>query len=109
MRTRPARSAHAVTIDQAIDASPALSSLAGRLRDSHARFLVIHPLLPESLAAHVKPGPVDDEGWSLIAANAAVASKLRQLRPRLEDALRDSGWQSSLIRVKVAGASGNRM
>jgi broad-specificity NMP kinase len=44
---------------------------------------------------------VDEQGWSLLAANAAVAAKLRQLQPRLEDRLRDRGWQVSAIRIKV--------
>ena len=46
-------------------------------------------------------GPVDENGWSLLAANAAVAAKLRQLQPRLEDLLRERGWAVSAIRVKV--------
>jgi hypothetical protein len=71
------------------------------MRDSNARFEAIRPSLPTILAPHVKPGPVDEEGWSLLAANASVAAKLRQLQPRLEDVLRERGWQVSSIRVKV--------
>ena len=56
---------------------------------------------PAGGAAHVVPGPVDDEGWSLLAANAAVAAKLRQLKPRLEALLQERGWQVSSIRIKV--------
>ena len=71
------------------------------LRDSNARFDAIHPYLPAALAPHVKPGPVDELGWSLLAANASVAAKLRQLQPRLEAVLKERGWQVSAIRVKV--------
>ena len=46
------------------------------MRDSNARFETIRPALPSLLAAHVKPGPVDPEGWSLLAANGSVAAKL---------------------------------
>lgn len=56
------------------------------------------------MAAHVKPGPVDEAGWSLLAANASVAAKLRQLQPRLEEMLRERGWEVSAIRVKVQSA-----
>jgi hypothetical protein len=49
----------------------------------------------------VAPGPVDEEGWSLLAANAAVAAKLRQIKPRLETILQERGWQVSSIRIKV--------
>ena len=38
---------------------------------------MVRPLLPAALARHVRPGPVDAEGWSLLAANAGVAAKLR--------------------------------
>ena len=69
--------------------------------DSNARFEAIRSSLPAAMAAHVKPGPVDDAGWSLLAANASVAAKLRQLQPRLEEILRERGWQISAIRVKV--------
>jgi hypothetical protein len=71
------------------------------MRDSNARFEAICSTLPTTLAPHVKPGPVDDAGWSLLAANASVAAKLRQLQPLLEDTLRQRGWQVSAIRVKV--------
>jgi hypothetical protein len=37
----------------------------------------------------------------LLAANASVAAKLRQLQPRLEEVLRERGWQVNAVRVKV--------
>jgi hypothetical protein len=74
------------------------------MRDSNVRFEAIRSSLPMTLTPHVKPGPVDEEGWSLLAANASVAAKLRQLQPRLEDVLRERGWQVSSIRVKVQSA-----
>jgi hypothetical protein len=52
----------------------------------------------------VKPGPVDELGWSMLAANASVAAKLRQLQPRLEAVLKERGWQVSAIRIKVQSA-----
>ena len=86
---------------QALQRSEPLARLGQLLRDSAARFDAIRPCLPAALAPHVKPGPVDDLGWSLLAANASVAAKLRQLLPRLEEVLRERGWQVSAIRVKV--------
>ncbi|MCX7660238.1 MULTISPECIES: DciA family protein [Caldimonas] len=78
-----------------------LERLQRLLRESQSRLEGIRPLLPAAIAAHVKPGPVDDTGWTLLAPNTAVAAKLRQLQPRLEAALRQQGWQVSAIRVKV--------
>ena len=96
-----------LSVEQALLRSSSLNQLSQLLRDSNARYDVIHPLLPEGLASHVKPGPVDAQGWSLLAANAAVAAKLRQLQPRLETELRNRGWQVSAIRIKTHTAHGN--
>jgi len=91
----------ALRIEQALQQSAPLARLQGLLRDSNARFDAIRPSLPAAMALHVKPGPVDEAGWSLLAANASVAAKLRQLQPRLEEVLRERGWEVSAIRVKV--------
>jgi hypothetical protein len=49
----------------------------------------------------VRPGPLDAEGWTLLAANTAVAAKLRQLQPRLEETLLEHGWPAGSLRIKV--------
>ncbi|MFM8900336.1 MAG: hypothetical protein ACKOF9_10380 [Burkholderiales bacterium] len=94
---------NALALSQALERSAPLSLLRRRLQDSNQRFAVIERLLPPLLLPHVQPGPVDEDGWSLLAANAAVAAKLRQLQPRLEAQLREQGWQTNLIRIKVQG------
>ena len=91
----------ALRIEQALQQSAPLARLRELMRELLERFDAIRPALPAPLAQHVRPGPVDDAGWSLLAANAAVAAKLRQLQPRLEEILRERGWQVSAIRVKV--------
>ena len=92
---------NALRLEQALEQSVPLARLQELIRESNARFEAIRPHLPGALAAHIKPGPLDDTGWSLLAANASVAANLRQLQPRLEDVLRDRGWKVSSIRVKV--------
>jgi len=92
---------NSLPIQDALRRSAPLTQLRQRVQDSNARFSAIRGQLPAALASHVKPGPVDDEGWSLLAANASVAAKLRQLQPRLEERLRDRGWQVIAIRIKV--------
>ena len=91
----------ALRLDQALQRSEPLARLAQLMRDSNARFEAIRACLPAALTPHVKAGPVDEQGWSLLAANASVAAKLRQLQPRLEAVLRERGWQVSAVRVKV--------
>jgi Dna[CI] antecedent, DciA len=85
----------------ALERSAPLAHLRRLLQESKQRFEVIRPHLPTALAAHVRPGPIDENGWTLLAANPAVAAKLRQLQPRLEQALTAGGWQGNAIRVKV--------
>ena len=94
----------ALRIEQALRQSAPLARLQALMRDSNARFDAIRAGLPAALGAHVRPGPVDEAGWSLLAANASVAAKLRQLQPRLEELLRERGWELSTIRVKVQSA-----
>ena len=53
------------------------------------------------MVAHVKAGPLDEDGWTLLAANSAVSAKLRQLQPRLIEALAAKGCKVTSIRVKV--------
>ena len=78
-----------------------LGRLSQRLRLSNELYDAVVPALPLGLAAQVSAGPVDDEGWSLLCSNAAVAAKLRQLVPNLQQRLRDSGRPVAAIRVKV--------
>ena len=92
---------NALSISDALHGSVPLARLREALRDSNARFEAVRPAIPRPLLAHVKPGPVDAEGWSLLAANASVAAKLRQLGPRFEDLLRDGGWTLCAVRIKV--------
>jgi hypothetical protein len=95
-----------LAIADALHRSAPLVLLRQRLQDSNARYAAIQDLLPVTFAPHVKPGPVDDTGWALLVANASVAAKLRQLLPRLQERLRERGWQGSPIRIKVQSSTG---
>lgn len=94
----------ALPIGQALQQSAPLVLLTRRLKESNARYATVEAILPALLREQVKPGPIDDDGWSLLAANAAVAAKLRHLLPRLEQGLRDAGWQPTAIRVRIQSA-----
>ncbi|HWK83084.1 MAG TPA: hypothetical protein VNS61_05050 [Caldimonas sp.] len=102
MSRKPAvAAAAALPIAEAMRSSQALTRLTDRLRESNAMYAVIVPLLPAGLAASVRPGPLDEAGWSLLAANAAVAAKLRHLAPRFEERLRERGHATAAVRIKV--------
>ncbi|NUZ05752.1 DciA family protein [Piscinibacter koreensis] len=92
-----------LTLDDALRQSVPLARLRERIDASNGRFAAIQRQLPRALAPHVKPGPLDDESWSLLVPNGAVGAKLRQLQPVLESALREAGWPARTIRIKVVG------
>ena len=91
----------ALPLRDALGRSAPLALLRQRLRESTARFETLRGVLPPALAPHVQPGPLDADGWTLLAANTAVAAKLRQLQPRLEAALLAAGWPAGALRIKV--------
>ena len=101
MLPKPAQSTAALPIAEALRASAPLGRLAERLRHSNALFAAVAPVVPPALAASISAGPVDDEGWSILCANAAVAAKLRQLVPHLEQRLRETGQPVAAVRIKV--------
>jgi hypothetical protein len=88
-------------IEEAISRSTPLARLQHLMKESQARLAVVRSVVPSALGAHLKPGPLDEDGWTLLVANAAVASKLRQLLPRIQDALRARGMQVTAIRIRV--------
>lgn len=88
-------------VAQALRANESLVRLGERLEGSQRRLRVIGPALPGGLAASIQAGPLDEDGWSLLVANAAVAAKLRHLLPRLEALLAQAGLPGR-IRVKLA-------
>ncbi|MED5619568.1 hypothetical protein [Ideonella sp. BN130291] len=97
----PKNPSPALPIRAAMDASSPLAGLMERLHESRDRFEAIASRLPPALRASVQPGPVDDEGWSLLVANASAAAKLRHLLPLLEDTLHAGGFSARPIRVKI--------
>ena len=101
---RPPNKAAALSelkLARALAGSEPLVGLLQRLRDSRLRFEAIAGLLPAPLLETVRPGPLDDTAWSLLASNASAAAKLRQMLPALEAQLKASGWQGPEIKVRI--------
>ena len=95
------RRTHAISLLQATQESETLSRLCDLAEDSSQRLKSIEPLLPASLRAFVRPGPIDGSVWCLLLDNNAVAAKVKQLLPSLLAHLRTKGWEVSAIRLKV--------
>ena len=95
-------------IAQSLAADGGLAHLLARVRASEARLQAVADVIPPLLRAHLRPGPLDEEGWTLLAANSAVAAKLRQLLPLLAQALIEKGWEATSIRVRVQSRDAGR-
>ena len=95
------RRQQSVTLLQASQDSPTLARLTELTRDSGARLKAIELLIPASLRAAVKAGPIEGPTWCLILDNNAAAAKIRQILPALASHLRVKGWEVNSIRLKV--------
>jgi hypothetical protein len=97
----PTQQPYTRPITEALGTHHVLGQLLARVRQSQARFETIQPTLPRSLRPHVRPGVLDDESWHLMAANAAVAAKLKQCLPLISQVLRDAGWPTLTLKIKI--------
>ncbi len=91
----------AITVEQAASESPSLAHLAALTRESTMRFKLVEFLIPPMLRASIKPGPIEGDQWCLLVANAACATKLKQLVPAMAAHLRVKGYPTQDIRLKV--------
>jgi hypothetical protein len=98
---RAAQPRQALSVLQAVEGAPALARLAAIGRQSQDWLAVAGPLLPAPLRTGIQAGPIEDKEWCLLAANSAVAAKLRQLIPALCAHLRSRGCEVTTIRIKV--------
>jgi hypothetical protein len=92
---------HTLSLQQAAEASPSLSRLAALVRETGECLRIVEPVLPPGLRAAVKAGPLEEGTWCLLVSSNAVAAKLRQLLPALQEQLRRQGRHVTTIRIKV--------
>jgi hypothetical protein len=101
MSSHPIQAKGTVPVADALSQSASLAGLMARVTESSARLASLGDALPPALAAQVRPGPLDESGWTLLVGSGAAAAKLRQCLPRVQQALRAKGWPETVIRVKV--------
>jgi hypothetical protein len=92
---------HPVSLHQAAEASPTLARLLQLARESGERLQAIEGVIPASLRACVRPGPIEGTRWCLLVDSSAAAAKLRQLLPVLQSRLNSRGWEVTSIRLKL--------
>jgi len=95
-------------IAESLHGAGPLAQLLERVRASQARLDSLRSIVPADLHAHLQSGPLDDEGWTLLAPNPAVAAKLRQWLPTIAEHLQARGWPATPVRLKIQGGAGAR-
>ena len=89
---------------EALDDHATVNALLAGHRQAVRCFEQVRPLLPETLAALVRPGPIDAGTWTLFVEHASAAAKLRQLLPALQVAA--SAVDASIAQVRLKVVSG---
>jgi hypothetical protein len=85
----------------ALGQSEPLARLMQRLRESNACLEAVRTVLPAGLMDQVRPGPLDETGWTLLVSSNAAAAKLRQCLPLVEKALLEQRRQVIAVKVKI--------
>jgi hypothetical protein len=91
----------ATSVQQAVQQAPILARLAAVASQSQTYLEALAPWIPTALKNGIRAGPLEGGQWCLLAANSAVAAKLRQLSPTLLTQLQSQGWEVTAIRIKV--------
>jgi hypothetical protein len=99
---RTVRVHNAVSVVQAVQRAPSLAGLAQQADLSAQCLRIVTPLIPASMRSGVLAGSLLEGQWCLLAANSAVAAKLRQLVPALAAHLRTHGQNVQEIRIKIS-------
>ena len=107
------------TIQQVMDQSPGLIQLTSRLQASQRCLQAILPLIPPPMRKAVHAGPIEQTTqtppttiqnpahtqphthWIILADNAAVAAKLRQLSPLMLQNLEKNNLPIQKILVQI--------
>lgn len=85
-----------------MDSSEALHALLGKVRLSQSRLETVKQLVPVTLRPSLRAGSADEGQWTLLVNSPAVAAKLRQLLPSLNQALRQKEQVDVEVRIKIA-------
>ncbi|NBQ89857.1 MAG: hypothetical protein EBS47_03010 [Betaproteobacteria bacterium] len=89
------------TVGSTLREDASLATLSHRMAQSRACLAAVLPVLPAALRPHLMAGPWDDQGWTLLTRQAAALTKLRQLVPLMEQALKQAGLVVPRIRLSA--------
>jgi hypothetical protein len=101
-RVRGPQTSRALSLAEALQSHATLGALLGSWRTAQECMQVARPTLGPGLATLVRPGPLQEGRWVLLADNGTAASKARQLLPRVQAALQAKGLPVSEVQVRVS-------
>ena len=85
---------------------PTLGGLLVQWQAARRCFEVAAPLFGASLGALLRPGPLRDGQWTVLADHSQAAAKARQHVPSVEEALLHAGMGPTSVKVRVLPKSG---
>lgn len=99
---RPKHMNGTVALSEALEGNPTLGALLGRWRLAQECMQAAVPVLGPALAAVMRPGPVEEGAWTLLAPSGSAAAKARQLLPRLSEAVQARGLGVETVRIRIS-------
>src|SRR5256885_1817267 len=96
-------------LDRVLASDGDLQPLLAKMRELRALAGLVQSFLSAELGAETRVANFKEGKLSLLAANAAAASKLRLLAPALTRFLLERRWQDKLVSVRVRPSAARRL
>jgi len=93
--------AGSVRVMQALNSDPTLQGLAHTLQRSSQRLLAVRACMTDPLWNTLKPGPCSDTHWVILTSQAAVAARLKWLKPVIEAKLLETEGRPIEVEIRV--------
>ncbi len=90
------------SLAEALQGHETLGALLGSWRTAQECMQAARPVVGAGLAALLRPGPVQDGCWVMLADSGPAASKARQLLPNIATALQQRGLPVAEVKVRVS-------
>jgi hypothetical protein len=90
------------SLAEALQGHETLGALLGSWRTAQECMQAARPVIGAGLGTLLRPGPLENGCWVLLADSGPAASKARQLLPRIAAALQQRGLPVSEVKVRVS-------
>jgi hypothetical protein len=89
------------SVAEALQGHETLGALLNRWHTAQQCMQASRPVIGAALSMALRPGPIEDGCWVILADNGTAASKARQLLPRVSAVLQQAGLPVSEVKVRV--------